>query len=375
MTSLVRKVHSRFSCSTAYRWLHCPTSVALTENLPSESNKEAMTGTYAHTLLSFEIAKILNKNIYNIFSLSQIDEATKNFNKMECSEKQSHFDGINFAKEYIQNFLKKNKVKASFIEYPINLAMHHPELYGHADYVFICDNIIHIMDYKHGSGVEIDYPHQGKMYSLMALNAHESTHKVYFHIIQPRLDEGDKIKIWNWTLDELEQFKREVIDAIVAVQTTTNLRVGKWCDKTFCPARSRCPAYTAETEWLLSKEIQLKGNNLLLNPHKIRRILKAKSSINKVLAGLTEHVIKEIQKDTVKAIETYGFVLKTHVHSRRWVDEDKILNEAKQFAPELLTVISPAKAERLSSYGQMLTTNKDNIKEIISKTLVDVKKD
>ena len=49
--------HAKFGASSAYRWLGCPGSYKMSENLPSHTSSYAEEGNLAHSILDHALKK------------------------------------------------------------------------------------------------------------------------------------------------------------------------------------------------------------------------------------------------------------------------------------------------------------------------------
>ena len=225
--------HAVLSASSANRWLHCPPSVRLSEGYMDKASVFAMEGTSAHELCEYKLRSALgmeaenpteNLNFYNI-------------EMEECAEGYA---------TYILELVEKAKETCSdpvvMVEQRVDFSRYVPEGFGTADCIIIADDILNIVDYKHGKGVEVsaeDNP-QMKLYALGALELFDCLYdisKVQMTIFQPRLSNVsvfvmDKADLLNWANDEL------TAKAELAFEGKGELCCGEWCK--FCKAKSNC---------------------------------------------------------------------------------------------------------------------------------------
>ena len=225
--------HAVLSASSANRWLHCPPSVRLSEGYMDKASVFAMEGTSAHELCEYKLRSALGMEAEN--PTENLD--FYNTEMEECAEDYA---------TYILGLVEKAKENCSdpvvMVEQRVDFSRYVPEGFGTADCIIIADDILNIVDYKHGKGVEVsaeDNP-QMKLYALGALELFDCLYdisKVQMTIFQPRLSNVsvfvmDKADLLNWANDEL------TAKAELAFEGKGELCCGEWCK--FCKAKSNC---------------------------------------------------------------------------------------------------------------------------------------
>ena len=225
--------HAVLSASSANRWLHCPPSVRLSEGYMDKASVFAMEGTSAHELCEYKLRSALGMEAEN--PTENLD--FYNTEMEECAEDYA---------TYILGLVEKAKENCSdpvvMVEQRVDFSRYVPEGFGTADCIIIADDILNIVDYKHGKGVEVsaeDNP-QMKLYALGALELFDCLYdinKVQMTIFQPRLSNVsvfvmDKADLLYWANDEL------TAKAELAFEGKGELCCGEWCK--FCKAKSNC---------------------------------------------------------------------------------------------------------------------------------------
>ena len=225
--------HAVLSASSANRWLHCPPSVRLSEGYMDKASVFAMEGTSAHELCEYKLRSALGMEAEN--PTENLD--FYNTEMEECAEDYA---------TYILELVEKAKETCSdpvvMVEQRVDFSRYVPEGFGTADCIIIADDILNIVDYKHGKGVEVsaeDNP-QMKLYALGALELFDCLYdinKVQMTIFQPRLSNisvfvMDKADLLNWANDEL------TTKAELAFEGKGELCCGEWCK--FCKAKANC---------------------------------------------------------------------------------------------------------------------------------------
>lgn len=225
--------HAVLSASSANRWLHCPPSVRLSEGYIDKASVFAMEGTSAHELCEYKLRSALGMEAEN--PTENLD--FYNTEMEECAEGYA---------TYILELVEKAKETCSdpviMVEQRVDFSRYVPEGFGTADCIIIADDILNIVDYKHGKGVEVsaeDNP-QMKLYALGALELFDCLYdisKVQMTIFQPRLSNVsvfvmNKADLLNWANDEL------TAKAELAFEGKGELCCGEWCK--FCKAKANC---------------------------------------------------------------------------------------------------------------------------------------
>lgn len=225
--------HAVLSASSANRWLHCPPSVRLSEGYMDKASVFAMEGTSAHELCEYKLRSALGMEAEN--PTENLD--FYNTEMEECAEGYA---------TYILELVEKAKETCSdpviMVEQRVDFSRYVPEGFGTADCIIIADDILNIVDYKHGKGVEVSAENnpQMKLYALGALELFDCLYdisKVQMTIFQPRLSNVsvfvmNKADLLNWANDEL------TAKAELAFEGKGELCCGEWCK--FCKAKSNC---------------------------------------------------------------------------------------------------------------------------------------
>ena len=264
--------HALLSASGAARWMHCTGSPKLEQGFPDTISAYAKEGTLAHAFCELKLRKFavepMGKSTY-----------TRRLNKLKKEpEYQKEMDG------YTDDYL--DRVKAIILAYP-----HKPHVaceqrvdfsawvsggFGTADCIVVGDDILHIVDFKYGKGVEVD-AHGNPQMRLYALGAAElykmlwQIRTVRMTIIQPRLG--------NYSTDEMPY--QELLDwadkvvkpaAQEAAGKQGHFEPGDWCR--FCRAKQQCKA-RAEFFAAMAKDAEAHPDPRLMTPEDLGRYLKA----------------------------------------------------------------------------------------------------
>jgi len=238
------KKHARLSCSGASRWIVCPGSINLESKAPQPKDSPyAQEGTNAHALGEYCL-------INGVSAFSMLGKTLKtDEGKFEITEEMA--EAVDVYVDHVNATIAKYNDSRFFIEKKFSLEWLHKDIFGTADAVVYSfeNKILHVIDYKHGAGVDVspEYNYQLQMYALGVLGEMSSEdftkiETISFEIVQPRTFGGEGVKIWTASKDYLMKWASFVLlpAAIRTYEDDAPLIVGKHCK--FCRAIAICPA-------------------------------------------------------------------------------------------------------------------------------------
>lgn len=237
--------HSKLGASGTHRWFNCHGSVALIESLKTggmaeESSEYAAAGTSAH-----DIAAIC------LQSDSQAADCVgfyDNYDEDDATAVQVYLDGV---RDVIR---KQNETLQVLVEERFHLPEVHPDFFGTTDCTIVGEMRAWVKDYKHGAGIAVDAKGNSQLYQYAVGALYRTAHwqnddyLVGVYIYQPRAFHPDGPVRREWTT--VGALKRWLEDEWLANARATEdpdapLNPGPWCHKSFCSARTRCPALRA----------------------------------------------------------------------------------------------------------------------------------
>lgn len=296
-----KRKHSDFAASSAYRWMNCPGSVALSKKAPPQpESPHAKEGTDAHECLEFVVKRFKNP-------LQTKTEALKRWST-------EMIDYAFLSAEHIFNLRPSPSAKL-LVEQRIFLKQISPKLFGTLDYAWVEDwGELVVIDYKYGAGVAVSpiddrgEPNPQLMYYAAGL-AHKHNYdfdSVKLAIIQPRVwqNDEDPVLIGETSIARIKKFEQEVRDAMKAAQRFDALLIaGDHCR--FCPAAAICPENSkvalADAEIMFDVEQGLVAapEPLMLTPETLGKILPACDKIETWIKAVREHA-KTLAENGVK---------------------------------------------------------------------------
>lgn len=365
--------HSALGASSAYRWLACPGSVALSADMPNKSSSYAKEGTAAHQLAEECLREGRNPHTYINGGTVTLEDSDGNQEEYEVSA-----DMASAVFTYWTAVREKAaelgiEISDDNLEKRFHLDWIDEELYGTNDLSMALPfDTLYVRDYKHGKGVPVDvvYPEpityfcggssdknpQLMYYALGAVgagNEHFVT-DIELTVDQPRASHPDgpsrSVKL---SLDELYKWRDEVLIPGIAETRKPNapLCAGSHCK--FCKAISVCPEVGKEamnvagvtaaqvfgTPKPLSEVHPVMGasdNEILAQTPMVEPLIfpipadltpKQRLKLYE-FAGLFESWMSEVKKDThdrmLRGEEIPGLKVVAGRASRKWADEAQV---------------------------------------------------
>ena len=244
------EVHALLSASSSKQWLNCPPSARLQEQFPNESSVYAEEGTFAHSVCEYKVKKYLHERVRR--------PQSEEFYSEELEQSTDAY--YEFVVSIIEEMKRPGCEPLVMVEERVDYSNIAPSGFGTADMVIIGHDeegrgILHIVDYKNGKGVFVDYNHNTQMmlYALGALNAYGYIYPieiVRMSIVQPRLE---NIGTCEMSADELAAWGESIKEtAKMAYEGKGEQKAGDWCR--FCRAKPVCKACRDEALSLCREE-------------------------------------------------------------------------------------------------------------------------
>ena len=295
--------HALLGASSAHRWLHCPGSARLTENMPDNTNIYAEAGRLAH-----EIAELKARQYF----IENQPKRTFNAQLKKLKESEHYDKSMEFATdEYLEH------LKSLAISYPeppsvalearVDFSDIVPDGFGTADCLMIGSGRIDVVDYKNGSGVVVEAENNPQMmlYAWGALRYFrpifgDSIKVIHMSIVQPN---AGGVREWEAPLSELIKWTEKVVrpTAKRAFDGVEDYQAGEWCK--FCKAKSTCSKraegmftvepimHSARTGSDGAKSIQTTGTPTL-NDDQVGEILTRAREVASWLKDLEDYALK-----------------------------------------------------------------------------------
>lgn len=254
------RAHALLSASGADRWINCPPSARLTENIPDTRSEYANEGTAAHELSEL----ILRRRITpcNSKERLRLDKAVSQFQKSNSYYGFEMNDAVADYVEIVEERFMAAKARTAdaivLLEERLDLTEWVPDAFGTGDVILIADGVLEIIDLKYGKGVPvsaIDNP-QIRLYALGAWHAYGFLYdiqEIHMTIVQPRLD---SVSTDIMSIDELLAWAETTVKpaATLAYAGEGEYLSGSHCK--WCKVKATCRARADANMEAISHEFQ-----------------------------------------------------------------------------------------------------------------------
>ena len=305
--------HAFLSASASHRWINCPPSAKLCESIMDESSPYAQEGTDCHELCAYLVEKALGK---------EVTDPTENLTyyngeMQNCAEEYCNYvlEQYEKAKEYCSDPM-------IFIEQRLDFSRWVENGFGTGDCVIIADEVLHIIDYKHGLGVLVESEGNTQMmcYALGALEAFDELYDVNtieMTIFQPR---RENVSTWSISKEELLIWAEEVLKptAALAYEGKGEFKAGDHCQ--FCKVKATCRK-RAETNLELAKyDFEMPAT---LDEIEIAAILPRIDQLISWGNDIKDYALSQAQAGT----HYEGFKIVEGRSNRKYTDEDAVASK------------------------------------------------
>ena len=244
------RAHALLSASSAHRWLNCPPSAKLCEQYEDKGSEYAAQGTDAHTLGEYKVLTRIGKKVPDPRDILQYYDSEMD----ECTDQYA-----DYVLEVLSEIRKDCKDPLVMVETQVDFSRWVPDAFGTADCIVCGNSVMHIIDLKYGTGVEVSAEDNPQM-SCYALGALELLDDLYgietvtMTIFQPR---RQNVSEWTVSKDDLLLWAEMTLrpTAELAAKGEGEFHSGEHCR--FCKARHECRARAEEQMKLMQYEFEL----------------------------------------------------------------------------------------------------------------------
>lgn len=319
--------HSKIGASSAKRWMACPGSVRLSQDLPNTSSSYADEGTMAHELAEM----CLRENTDPYMFVDSVFGKNKQVVTLEMAEAVSVY--VNYVRSLGLSVM---------VECRFDLSALYPGMFGTADAVAFdkATKTLHVIDYKHGAGVavEVDNNPQLLYYALGA--AYENSTLPFetarLTVVQPRCPHEDG-PVRSWDIDSFDLLMWSVDLAEAAKRTAdpdAPLVSGGHCR--WCPAAGICPKLRDDALAAAEKEF---GNDQPYSPAELSEALEKIPLVEAWVKAVREFAYAEAERGFCPP----GWKLVEKRATRKWVNEDEVAAVLNRWGFADDVIYAPAK--------------------------------
>ena len=346
--------HALLSASSAHRWLHCTGSPLLEKEFPDTTSVYAQEGTLAHELCELKLKKyttVMPKGTY-----------TRAHNKIMKSELwQNEMESTSETYlEYVKGIMLACEIApAVLIEKRVDFSRYVPEGFGTADCLILAGDTLHVIDYKHGTGVVVDADHNPQMmlYALGAMDELSLLYRfksVHMVIVQPRVN---NISEFTMSADELREWGESVVKpkAEAAISGNGTFEAGDWCR--FCRAKQQCKT-RYESNDSLYPELSAQHDPRLITLEELGEYLKRGRDMAAWLEDMKEYALSE----SLAGADVPGWKAVEGRGSRAFTDTDAAvdtlikngIDESVLYERRVLTLAQMEKAVGKKAFGEIV---------------------
>jgi hypothetical protein len=310
--------HALLSASGAQRWLSCPPSARLEEAVEEQSSEYAREGSFAHELAELYLAQelgLIKKSEFN----KRLKELRQNpFYSEELDAYVKIY--LDFAIEKINEARARTRDAVVLLEMKLDYSTWVPEGFGTGDLVLVTDDVLEVIDFKFGRGIQIgaeDNP-QMRLYALGALSQFGCLYEVdtvRMTIVQPRLD---SISTDEMAVEELVDWGEKMVKPIadLAFKGEGEFKAGGHCR--FCRVRATCRARAEMNMKLACYDFK---EPPLLTDEEIVEVLDAADEYMKWISDLQGYALDQAVNNGKK---WPGYKLVEGRSYRRYKDQGKV---------------------------------------------------
>lgn len=337
--------HAVLSASSSHRWLACPPSVRLTEDMPDAPSEFALEGTDAHELCAFLVEQALGR---------KARDPTENLSYYNEEMRDCAVEYRNFVMEQVEKAKGYSRDPTVLVEQKLDFSKWVPDGFGTGDCVIVADKLLQVIDYKHGLGVQVDADHNPQMmcYALGALDLFDGIYDIdtiTMSIFQPRKNnvstfEISKEELLEWAETELAP------KAQLAFKGEGELQSGKHCQ--FCKLKSVCRKRAEDNLALAKMEFQ---DPATLDNEDIAEILPKLDPLIAWANDVKAHALKE----AMNGHSIRGFKLVEGRSVRKYADEQAVSQAVIEagfdpYEKKLLTITAMTKLLGKKTFNDLL---------------------
>ena len=347
--------------SSAARWIACPASALLCQDIPpTPPGDAAQAGTAIHALAEQCWQFSEDPMTYEGATIEGVVMA-----KWHCQMAQDHLDLI----DLIANYTGKDKIK---IEHKVTY-MDTPQvrLRGTADVLAFHNGTLIIADLKTGANYVDEDSEQMKIYALGAIKTMnlQNIELVELHINQPRTGAP---RVHVMSMQELQAWeKNDLLPAIKAATDPT--QKPKPSDKAcqYCPAKLTCPAQQesfdvieAQPNITAMTKDEIKAVMVRLTDEQVSDLLDRAPVVESFIEALRKHALERMKDGGTLP----GWQLAPKRASRKWKSEAEAKSKLLELGLPLeklqsLEFVTPSAAEKLLDKEQRVILEELTIKE------------
>ena len=312
--------HALLAPSSAARWINCPPSAMLNAEAGDRDTVFTREGTLAHA-----VAELKARKYFIGMGPQKYGAALRKFKADELwqDEMDGHTDAyLDALKDIAATFTDTPYVA---LEQRVDFSEYVPEGFGTADCIMIGGEVLHIVDFKYGKGVDVsaeDNP-QLKLYAVGAILQYMAFYDIFtvrMTIVQPRIKrepdtwEIEARNLLNWAEHAVKPA------AQLAIAGEGEFAEGDWCR--WCAVRGNCRARAGANTALEDFGCKMPP---LLTDEEVGRALTLGRRLKSWLSDLEEYALAAC----LNGNDVPGWKAVEGRAVRAWTDQDAAFKAAK----------------------------------------------
>lgn len=337
--------HSTLSASSSDRWLACPPSARLNALAKGTGSDYAREGSCAHELCEYKVRALLGEDVKN---------PIENLDFYDSEMEESAEEYAQFISEILAEAKQKCADPITLVEQRLDFSKYVPEGFGTGDCVIVADDVLHIVDFKYGQGVEVSAENnsQMKLYALGALELFNSLYdikKISMSIFQPRLNniskfEIDKASLLDWAENTLKPI------AELAAKGEGEFKAGEHCR--FCKIKANCRKRAEYNLELAKYDFAVPDT---LEPTEISAILTKADELSAWVNDVKEYALQQ----ALSGVKYDGFKVVEGRSVRKYKDETAVAETVEKagfdpFEKSVLGITAMTKLLGKSKFEELL---------------------
>ena len=308
--------HAKLSASGSKKWIACTVSTHYESQFPDEGSSFAAEGTFAHEVFEASMLMHLGRPV-PVLTQALADQ----FDNAELRDAVAA--AVAVAIDRVDEAHARCADPVVMVEQRLDFSQWVPEGFGTGDLVIVTDDLVEVLDYKHGKGVTVEAEDNSQM-RLYGLGAYaELSHlydikRVRMTVLQPRKQNFSSEEL---TIEDLLAWAETVVvpAARLAWEGKGNPAPGPHCTEGFCRARFQCAARANQSLELAKAEFALRPPELLTD-EQIATVLAIGDQVAKWIGDVQSFALKQAESGH----QIPGFKLVEGRSNRKYADQDAV---------------------------------------------------
>lgn len=299
--------HAYLFASASARWIACTKSAKECANAADTPSEYAKLGSEAHTLCEHLVLKALGR------------DAADPTGSLEHYDAEMQYHAEDYCGFVMTEIAEAKKIGGDVfvgVEQRLDLSRWVPDGFGTGDCVIAADGLIHIIDFKYGTGVLVSAERNSQLmcYALGAVDTFDTlyqTDKIRLSIFQPR---RENISSYEMSVSELLTWADEVMApaAKLAYAGEGEYAAGEHCR--FCAAKAFCKTRAEQNMELAKYEF---ADPAHLSDDDVAEILPSLDNLVSWANDVKDYALKQALAGTRYS----GFKLAEGRSARKYTDE------------------------------------------------------